>query len=185
MKKEIQRQEKNPTVYNQDYVSGLKNGWTKIYSVSLFTTWREDVAELLGEFLLSFPPSSSENESNLSSICSVGSLRAQAVTMALWNKTLFLLLIAATCVVGKSPLPAPLALEHVQNRPHSHWMSNSQQQTYSNCKEWSPWLESRWGCARTLCSRWRTASAFTFQDWLKVVTGHVKMAKWGHSALRM
>lgn len=96
----------------------------------------------------------------------------------------FLLLIAATCVVGKSPLPAPLALEHVQNRPHSHWVSTASSKHTLIAKSGAPGWRAG-GCARTLCSRWRTASAFTFQDWLKVVTGHAKMAKWGHSVLRM
>lgn len=52
---------------------------------------RGDVAELLGDFLflLCLPPLSCENESNLSSICSVGSPRAASITMALWNKAPF------------------------------------------------------------------------------------------------
>lgn len=37
----------------------------------------------------------------------------------------FLLLIAATRVVGKSPLPATVGLEHFQNHPHCHWASTA------------------------------------------------------------
>lgn len=62
----------------------------------------------------------------------------------------FLLLIAATCVVGKGPLPAPVALEHIQNRPHSRWASTASSAhtliAKAGASGWSV------GCTTALCS---------------------------------
>lgn len=57
----------------------------------------------------------------------------------------FLLLIAATCVVGKSPFACTTSPGSRPESPTQSLSEHSQQQTHSNCKEWSPWLESRGG----------------------------------------
>lgn len=88
-----------------------------------------------------------ENESILSFICSTESVRGG--NTALWNKALFLPLIAATCVVRKSPPASNSSPGTFPESPTQPLSEHSQYQNHSNCKEQSPWLEDPPGhCVR-------------------------------------
>lgn len=105
-------------------------------------------------------------------ICSTESVRGG--NTALWNKALFLLLIAATCVVRRSPPASNSSPGTFPESPTQPLSEHSQYQNHSNCKEQSPWLEDPPGHSVRF---WRTASAYTFRNCLQMVADKIKQKK--------
>lgn len=86
---------------------------------------------------------------------------------------------------GKEPPACTTSPGTHPESPTQSLSEHCQQQTHSNCKEWSPWLESGGGApgpwvlaeGQLVLSHSRTGS-----KWLQAIQN---MSKWGHYALRM
>lgn len=77
-------------------------------------------------------------------------------------------------MVGKSPPASNSSPGTLAESPTQSLSEHSQYQKHSNCKERSPWLENTPG-HRVLS--WRTARAFTFQNWLQMIPHNIKKKK--------